>query len=108
MGEWMAERRSSLALKLIMGGAVGVLSLVVLYALAAVIVFDFSQPALPYDEENYQQRSVAIGPRPRRAICPPTWYGYYYEGREWPFLVFAPVCRIWQESKGYAPSAEWR
>jgi hypothetical protein len=78
------------------------------YVTAAAIVFDFSRAAFPNDEENYNGREVAIGPRPRHLFCPPTWEGVRWEGREWPFVVFAPICSWWRERHGYAPSHAWR
>jgi hypothetical protein len=78
------------------------------YVGAAFIVFDFSRAAYPSDEENHEGREVAIGPRPRRLFCPPTWEGVRWEGREWPFVVFAPICSCWRDEHGYAPSHAWR
>jgi hypothetical protein len=79
-----------------------------IYIAAATIVFDFNRAAFPSDEDNHDGREVAIGPRPRHMFCPPTSHGVRWEGREWPFVVFAPVCSWWRERHGYAPSAEWR
>ncbi len=85
-----------------------VLLLLVVYMLTAVIVFDFSKPAYPYDEEYHQGRLVAIGPRPRSLFLPPTRDELFYEATEWPFEVYAPVCGVWRTLKGYAPPAELR
>ena len=84
------------------------LALLVAYFGAAAIVFDFSKTAFPSDEDNFEGREVAIGPRPRHLFCPPTWEGVRWEGREWPFVVFAPICGWWRERHGYAPSHAWR
>lgn len=80
----------------------------VLYLLLATAVFDFSAPAYPYSEEYHAGREVAIGPRPRALFCRPSYHGMFYEGREWPFVVFQPVCRAWLWIHNLAPSAEWR
>jgi hypothetical protein len=85
------------------------IALVVVYLGAAVLVFDFTKAAFPYDEDNTEDgRPVALGPRPRHLFCAPTWEGVRWEGREWPFVVFAPVCFWWLDRHGYAPSADWR
>ena len=84
------------------------LGLLTLYAAAAVIVFDFSNAAFPNDEENFGAQPVAIGPRPRSFACPATSEGVAWQGREWPFVVFSPVCHWWRIRHGYAPPAEWR
>jgi hypothetical protein len=81
---------------------------VLVYLSAAAVVFDFSKAAYPSDEDYYDGRKVAIGPRPRSIFCPPTVEGVRWEGREWPFVVFAPVCSWWRERHGYAPSHAWR
>src|SRR2546426_123678 len=85
------------------------LALLLAYVAAAALVFDFSATAFPGDEDNTADgRPVALGPRPRRVFCRPTVHDVCWEGREWPFVVFAPVCSWWRERHGYAPSAEWR
>ena len=85
------------------------IALITVYLGAAMLVFDFNQTAYPNDEENAEDgRPVAIGPRPRGFFYQPTWEGVRWEGREWPFVVFAPVCSWWRDQHGYAPSAEWR
>lgn len=80
----------------------------VLYVLSAAAVFDFNATAYPYSEEYYAGREVAIGPRPRALFCRPSHDGMFYEGREWPFVVYQPVCRVWRWIHNLAPSAEWR
>lgn len=84
-------------------------ALLVVYFGAAAVVFDFGRTAFPGDEDNTEDgRPVALGPRPRSLFCRPTVSDVRWEGREWPFVVFAPVCSWWREHHGYAPSAEWR
>ncbi len=79
------------------------------YLGAASLVFDFGSAAFPNDEENTGDgRPVALGPRPRQLFCPPTWEGVCWEGREWPFVIFAPICSWWRDRHGYAPAAESR
>ncbi len=84
------------------------LLLVLIYFVMAVVVFEFSQPAFPYDEDNFNGHEVALGPRPRLLFCKRTHDGVNFEGKEWPFVVFQPLCKIWCNNHGYVPSAEWR
>lgn len=80
-----------------------ILFLVVAYIGAAFMVFDFSKPAFPFNQDNRQDdRPVAFGPRPRERFCPPDWQGVYWKGTEWPFIVFRPVCHWWCDHHGYA------
>ena len=79
-----------------------------IYFLAAAVVFDFSETAYPYDEDHYAGQPVALGPRPRLPFCRRAHDGVNFEGREWPFVVFAPICSLWRARHGYAPAAEWR
>lgn len=84
-----------------------------LYLASALVVFDFRSMAVPYDEENFGRRSVAIGPRPR-------WWvpraahdfdlpgGFDYAPDGWPFVVWKPLCLAFIKANGYAPPAEWR
>ena len=73
------------------------------YLLAAAVVFDFSEAAY-YRDAEYNQigQRFAIGPRPRWFICYPTYSDFFYEGDEWPFKVFAPICTFHREFHGYA------
>ena len=83
--------------------------LVLAYFLTAALVFDFTQPAFPGDEDNAPDgRPVALGPRPRELFCRPTVHDVSWTGREWPFVAFAPISSLWRDQHGYAPSAEWR
>lgn len=86
---------------------VGALALLV-YLLAAFIVFDMSEPAYPFDEETHNGKVIAIGPHPRSWVCKPTYHGIHFDGHEWPFKVFGPVCGIWRLAKGYERPAELR
>lgn len=83
-------------------------ALVVVYFAGALCVFDFFDAAYPDDEDSFNGVRVAFGPRPREFFCKPSWEGVAYNGREWPFLVYRPVCAIWRSHKGYATPAEWR
>src|SRR4051794_14200880 len=86
---------------------VGALALF-LYLLAAFIVFDMGKPAYAYDEETHNGREVALGPRPRTWACKPTHHDVGFDGHEWPFKVFRPICGIWRVTKGYETPAELR
>jgi len=81
------------------GAAITVL--VVLYFVSALIVFDFGAPSYAYDEEIYNGKDVAIGPKPRGWICGPTYHNVAYSGDEWPFKVYRPICSIWRMIKGF-------
>jgi len=84
-------------------------AVVTAYFGAAVLIFDFGQAAFPGDEENTADgRPVALGPRPRAFFCRPTVHEVCWEGREWPFVVFAPICSGWRQRHGYATPAKWR
>lgn len=72
-----------------------------LYFLAATVLFDFTKPALAHDVETRDGRPVAFGPRPRSFTCQPFYAGMFYDGEEWPFRVFWPVCAAWRGICGY-------
>lgn len=81
------------------------ISFLMLYLLSAFIVFDFTSPATPNDEEYYNGQLVAYGPKPRTIFCAPSRGGflyYDYDGNEWPFKVYPIVCRVWRYLNGYA------
>ncbi len=65
------------------------------------VIFDLTTPAYKFDEEYNGSLQVAIGPRPRNFFCGPT-YDIFYDGGEWPFLVFKPMCSLWRGLAGYA------
>ena len=98
----VARRRafSRIILWVVVGGMV--------YLGAALVVFDFAATAFPYSEEYHAGREVALGPRPRVLFCRPAYHGFFYHGREWPFVVFQPICRAWLWLHGFSASAEWR
>ena len=79
------------------------------YLIAAVFVFDFRTIAGTPDEDTFNGREVAIGPRPRLIFCHPSAQdGVNFSPRQWPFRVFAPVCLVWRKVTGFAPPAELR
>lgn len=84
-------------------------ALLCIYALSSLVVFDFFATAHPGDEDNTAAgQPVAIGPKPRRTFCRPTVHDVYFEGDEWPFRVYAPICATWRMVRGFAPPAEER
>jgi len=86
-----------------------IIGLFVAYVLSSLVVFDFFRAALPGDEDNTADgRPVAIGPKPRRIFCPPTVHDVRFDGDEWPFRVYAPICAAWRMVRGFAPPAERR
>ena len=82
--------------------------LFLLYMAAALIVFDFSEAAYSVGEETHNGKKVAFGPRPRFFFCKPSYTSISYNGSEWPFRIFRPVCHVWRSYKNYERPAEWR
>jgi hypothetical protein len=92
---------------------IGVALLAALYLLLPLVIFDFTLIAVPNDEENFRNQSVAIGPRPRWWIPMPSSDfdvpgGFSYDPSGWPFVVWKPLCVAFVKAKGYALPAEWR
>ena len=86
----------------------GLLIAVVSYLVAFALVFDTSRMAFSWHEDNTEGgQPVAFGPRPRWIFCRETPIGRY-DGSEWVFVVFRPLCEIHAKQKGYALPAEWR
>jgi hypothetical protein len=92
---------------------VGLAVLLGLYLVLPLVVFDFTSTAVPYDEDNFGNREVAIGPMPRSWV-PKAAHdfdipgGYGYDPSGWPFVVWKPLCVAFVKAKGYALPAEWR
>jgi hypothetical protein len=86
---------------------------VICYLLSFFLVFDITSPARYDDEEDYNGKPVAFGPEPRDVICHSTWsdemesFGYF-EGKEWAFYPYAPLCTLWRWWKGYEVPSPWR
>ena len=82
------------------------------YILSFFVVFVVWEPAYKFDEEynDYrgQYRSVALGPRPTYWLCTPSYHGVFYHGEEWPFRLYRPLCNIWIDLNGYAPSMKYQ
>ena len=91
-----------------------VVSACALYMVLPLALFDFTQTAVPRNEEFFGTQSVAIGPLPRpwfaRFIAAdfdfPGGHGYDADG--WAFVVWKPLCLWYVKRNGYAPPAEWR
>jgi len=81
------------------------LAIVMAYPLAFWMMFDTSTPADKWDVDNSPSGfRVALGPRPRAAICSPrSPDGWNFDGSEWPFVVFRPLCIAWLRLHGYVP-----
>jgi len=78
------------------------------YLASFPIVFNLRETAFSWGEENYGNREVAIGPRPRVLFDRPTHWGTAYDPGQWSFRVYRPLCQIWLRWKGYAPPVQWR
>lgn len=83
------------------------------YILLPLIIFNFSSVATPYDEENFGNQQVVIGPKPwwwvpgaaRHCDLPG---GFDYDPSGWAFVVWKPLCIAYDKAHGYALPAEWR
>jgi len=78
------------------------------YALSAFVLLDWGKPAYASDEEIFNGKEVAFGPKPRSWVCRPSWEGVRFDGSEWPLAVYRPVCWIWRTMKGFETPARWR
>ena len=65
---------------------------ILVYLLAFASVFNVFRAAQPYDVESDE---AACGPRPKWLFCKPHYGGMFYDGHEWPFVVFRPLCKVW-------------
>jgi hypothetical protein len=94
-----------------MGTAIAVMA--TLYLLMPVLLFDFSSVAVPCDEENFGTHQVAIGPKPRWWVPGAARHldipgGFDYEPSGWTFVLWKPLCIVFDRAHGYAPPAQWR
>lgn len=86
-----------------------IIGLSLAYAISSLVVFDIFAVAYPSDEDNTASgQPVAIGPKPRLMFCRPTVHDVYFNGDEWPFKWYAPVCKAWRIVRGFAPPVEER
>jgi hypothetical protein len=83
------------------------------YLMAPLVIFDFTETAYPYAEENFAGRTVAIGPKPyflvpgaMRDFDIPG--GADYTETAWPFVVWKPLCVFYCRVKGYELPCTWR
>jgi hypothetical protein len=75
---------------------------VLIYLVSALIVFDFTSVAYAEEEDTYNGKEVAYGPRPRAFVVSPNPnLPGSYTGKEWPFTVYQPVCWLWRKVRGY-------
>lgn len=84
-----------------------------IYILLPLVIFNFGEAARPYDEENFNGREVAIGPKPPWWVPGAAWKidmpsGCSYDAGEWPFVCWKPLCIAFVKVKGYAPPSAWR
>lgn len=83
------------------------------YLLLPLAIFDFTKHAWPFDEEHFNGRQVAIGPRPRFFVpgAVRSWDipgGPDYSQDAWPFRVWKPVCVVYCRARGYELPDSWR
>jgi hypothetical protein len=92
--------------------AVVAVLIVVGYFASALAVLDFSDIAYPNDEEYFNDRQVAFGPRPRWFLCTAVYpsfpAGWSYDGSEWALVIYRPICEWWAVHKGFALPSRWR
>ena len=85
------------------------LGLLLAYLSSAIVVFDFLAVAYSSDEDNTSAgRPVAIGPKPRTFFCRPTVHDVRFNGDEWPFVYYQPICAGWRVMRGFAAPSEVR
>ncbi len=66
---------------------------VVVYVLSSIFVFNYAGKAYHFDVERSEKGIERIcGPLPWYIVCRPTYHDYYYDGNEWPFIVYWPLC----------------
>ena len=94
--------------------ALGAAVICSLYCVLPLALFDFTEVAVPRDEESFGNQHVGLGPLPR------PWFarftaadldipgGYGYDADGWAFVVWKPLCILCLKSRGYALPAEWR
>jgi hypothetical protein len=74
----------------------GIVMLLLWYILFAALVFDFSAPSLAFDHEL-----VVYGPEVRWYACI-NYYNGHFDGGEWVFYFFNPICRLWAYFNGFS------
>lgn len=79
-----------------------------LYAIFPLILFDWKEPAEPFDEETFAGKPVAFGPRPYWYFCTPSYANWFYDGSEWPFIVYRPICEVWLRLNKMEKPHQWR
>lgn len=89
------------------------LAFAVVYCGLPLLVFDFATVATPNDEDNFGDQAVAIGPQPwwwvpRRATRYDIRGGWDYSPRDWPCVVWKPLCIAYVRARGYALPGAWR
>jgi len=86
----------------------GIAIIVTLYFFTFLIVFNLGAVAYPEEEDTFEGRTVAYGPRPRSifAVQNPRTCGY--KGDEWPFFVYRPLCFVYRMIRGLNAPAQWR
>jgi hypothetical protein len=83
--------------------------IILIYFIGSIIVFDFSKAAFDAEEDTFNRKQVAYGPRPRHFFTKPQQRdGLSYSGEEWPFLVYKPICIFWRVLGGYEKPGQWR
>ena len=83
-------------------------TLVALYTLAPLVIFDHSSTVFPLGETYQNGKIVALGPRPKqiatplRNMFPYAWGRQDFTGKEWYYQAYPWVCRSHCRKKGYA------
>jgi hypothetical protein len=70
-----------------------------LYLMSACVVFDLGSTAW---DDSYE--GAAHGPHPRLLLCRPCRFdwpgGASWDGSEWAFRAYTPICSAWLKVKG--------
>ena len=69
--------------------------LIALYVFSSLFIFNFSKAALLSDVEYYKGKTPAWGPRPYLFACKPSMYNFFYDGDEYVFFIYKPICKLW-------------
>jgi len=85
-----------------------IILLLFVYLITPLLIFNLGKAGNAFDEEQYEGKKVAFGPRPRLFVCYSAYDEVNFDGTEWPFKVFYPFCRLWLKVNHYSPPSEWR
>jgi hypothetical protein len=77
--------------------AIALFSLPFIYLLFPLVLFDLGRTAYCEDEDNFDGKTVVVGPRPRSLFHPFAPRQSSWQGTEWFFQMYPWVCRTYAE-----------